>query len=233
MKTTLTTHITATNLREKSIHFYRSLEFSIHESGERVFCSAKDIVLEINPDRYTRPGIKLYGENWNDQLDALSELSQIHETQNDFVLGDFCGSWIYLSKKDDSAIRSLELNSNPPMLGNYAGLSLETTDMGRTMEIYQALGFEVTTGTPDQGWILLQNETGFGISLMKPNSCPHLFFNPSMTFFNGQNNLEIIGQIRASMVPIAEEVTYFNKEGIVDNVILRDPGGYGFFIFND
>ena len=29
------------------------------------------------------------------------------------------------------------------------------------------------------------------------------------------------------------KITQFNKEGIVDNVIIRDPGGYGFFIFND
>ena len=33
--------------------------------------------------------------------------------------------------------------------------------------------------------------------------------------------------------PITEEITCFNSEGIADNVVLRDPGGTGFFIFND
>jgi hypothetical protein len=68
---------------------------------------------------------------------------------------------------------------------------------------------------------------------MAPNACPHLFFNPSLTYFNGKNNLQIIENIRKSGVDITEEITVFNKEGIVDNVILRDNGGLGFFIFSD
>ena len=54
-----------------------------------------------------------------------------------------------------------------------------------------------------------------------------------MTYFNGQKNLAIIEEIRELNIPIAEEITYFNSEGTVDNIIIRDPGGYGFFIFND
>jgi len=71
------------------------------------------------------------------------------------------------------------------------------------------------------------------VSFMQPNSCPHLFFNPSMTYFNGKNNLPIIAKIREAGIPITEEITHFNQEGIVDNIIIRDPGGYGFFIFSD
>jgi hypothetical protein len=54
-----------------------------------------------------------------------------------------------------------------------------------------------------------------------------------MTYFNGGNNMAVIGKIRSARIPIAEEITHFNKEGIVDNIIIRDPGGYGFFVFND
>jgi len=68
---------------------------------------------------------------------------------------------------------------------------------------------------------------------MQPYSCPHLFFNPSMTFFNGKENLQIIERIRNLDIPITEEIREFNKEGIADNIIIRDPGGYGFFIFSD
>lgn len=76
-------------------------------------------------------------------------------------------------------------------------------------------------------------DDGFVISLMKPFSCPHLFFNPSMTYFNGKDNLAVIRKIREAGIPITQEITAFNTEGIADNVILRDPGGYGFFVFND
>jgi hypothetical protein len=75
---------------------------------------------------------------------------------------------------------------------------------------------------------------GFSINLMKPNICPHLFFNPSFTFFNGkEGNPKVIAKVRELGIPIAEEITHFNKEGIVDNIIIRDPGGFGFFLFND
>ena len=52
-------------------------------------------------------------------------------------------------------------------------------------------------------------------------------------YFNGKNNLEIIEKIRSEGIEFTQEITEFNKEGIVDNVILRDPGGYGFFLFSD
>jgi hypothetical protein len=68
---------------------------------------------------------------------------------------------------------------------------------------------------------------------MKPLTCLHLFFNPSLTYFNGGNNLAVIENIRKLGIPITEEITHFNKDGIVDNIIIRDPGGFGFFVFND
>jgi hypothetical protein len=68
---------------------------------------------------------------------------------------------------------------------------------------------------------------------MKPQTCPHLFFNPSLNFFNGEDNISIISKIRSLDIPITEEITHFNKENKVDNIIIRDPGGYGFFLFND
>lgn len=46
-------------------------------------------------------------------------------------------------------------------------------------------------------------------------------------------NLAVIKKIRELNIPIVEEISTFNKEGIVDNIIIRDPGGYGFFIFSD
>ena len=69
---------------------------------------------------------------------------------------------------------------------------------------------------------------------MNPLMCPHLFFNPSLTYFNGkENNPKVIKRLRELKITITEEITHFNDKGIADNVIICDPGGYGFFIFND
>jgi len=117
--------------------------------------------------------------------------------------------------------------------GQFAGISLETIDINQSIHFWQSIGYTIQSGSRDQGWLTLSNGSGVDISLMKAGSCPHLFFNPSLTYFNGAKNLAIIKQLKTLQVPITEEITHFNKEGIVDNIIIRDPGGLGFFLFND
>src|SRR5690606_15097168 len=110
--------------------------------------------------------------------------------------------------------------------------TLESIGINRSFKIWELLGFKHTMGSADQGWVGFSNDE-LSLSIMKPQTCPHLFFNPSLSYFNGKENLNVIQKIRDAGVSITEEITHFNKEGIVDNVIIRDPGGYGFFIFSD
>lgn len=123
-----------------------------------------------------------------------------------------------------------ETRSNS-LLGNYAGICIETPDMKASFVFWQARGF---TGTlePEASWCSLKNENGDTISLLKANSCPHLFTNPSLAFFNGHQNSKIIRQLKALNVPITQEVI-FGEETTADNLVINDPGGLGFFVFND
>ncbi len=229
----LPTILTPTSNLDKSIDFYEKLNFKLIKNGDSVIATAKDMLVEINANRYTRAGLKLYRDQWGDIISQLSILTHVTELKNGYLISDANGIWIYLingqNEKDASQLHELP----PSVLGNFAGLSIESTDVTKTVEIYKLLGFELAQGSADQGWVMLIDENKFGISVMRPNTCPHLFFNPSLTFFNGKNNPAIIDKIRSLGIPITEEITHFNKEGKVDNIIIRDPGGYGFFIFND
>ena len=60
----------------------------------------------------------------------------------------------------------------------------------------------------------MKSEVGDSISLIQAQQCPHLFFNPSVTYFNGSHNLEINESIKK--IEITEEVTEFNSKGEVD-----------------
>ena len=156
----------------------------------------------------------------------------MHEIEGGYLLSDSSGSRVYLME-GESGLSFQAAESSDAVLGNFAGMSLETTDIHRSVGLWEALGFEKGMGSVEQGWVTYTNADQFTVSFMKPNSCPHLFFNPSLTYFNSGKNPEVIEKIRALGIPITEEITAFNKEGIVDNIIIRDPGGYGFFIFND
>jgi len=221
---------TPTNALANSIDFYHRLGFKQISETPVLFTDGKALI-EINPDRYARAGIKLYGTDWQREIDLLNMITPVTRSSDVSLLADPSGVWIYLSKSP------VDVDFNPEescfgTLGNFAGLSLETTDLKRSSAIYEALGFKLEGGSPEAGYLAISLD-GCTINLMRPLSCPHLFFNPSMTYFNSGKNPGVIQKIREAAIPIAEEITHFNKDGIVDNVILRDPGGYGFFVFND
>lgn len=223
---------TPTNSLNNSLDFYQKLKFQRLSPNGPVQFSDGQVIIEINPDRFARAGLKLISDSWGKVAKQLEKLTTVVKTDDGYLASDPSGIWIYLVEEKGNEPANLE-GIQPSVLGNFAGLSFETTSIQASADFYNLLGFSMTMGKPSDGWVLLKNEDGMGISLMKPLMCPHLFFNPSLTYFNGKNNPEIIAQIRKLGIPISEEITHFNKEGIVDNIIIRDPGGYGFFLFND
>jgi hypothetical protein len=221
---------TPTNGLSHSIDFYSKLGFKQLSDHPVIFTDGKALI-EINPDRYARAGIKLYKDSWREDIELIEMLTPVTKTSDGGLFADPGGVYIYVSQQGPE-IPFVPAKTSFGVLGNFAGLSLETTDLAKSAALYEALGFVHTSGSPEAGYLSLAAE-GLDINLMRPLTCPHLFFNPSMTYFNGGNNMAVIGKIRSARIPIAEEITHFNKEGIVDNIIIRDPGGYGFFVFND
>ena len=226
-----TTIQTPTANISKSIDFYKRLNFKDLSTDNQNLVTDGQVHIEINENKFARAGIKLYKENWKEEIESLKKITTIHSIENGHLLADPSNCWIYLI--DSGPDFSIDKEPCFSTLGNFAGISLETTDLPRSLDLYKILGFEKSMGSAEQGWIALKNQDDFSVSLMKPNSCPHLFFNPSLTYFNGGKNLPVIKKIREAGIEITEEITHFNDQGIVDNVIIRDPGGYGFFIFND
>lgn len=223
---------TPTNKLENSIDFYEKLGFKKVDAGEQLLYTDGKAIVEINPERHARAGIKLYKSSWASEVDALSGLAVANKIKDGYLLSDASGVWIYLIESEP-AFKAEIAEASFSSLGNFSGLSLETTDMKRSADIYKALGFTVVFGDDSQPYMSVALDE-FTVTLMKPNICPHLFFNPSMTYFNGkEGNPKVIAKVRELGIPIAEEITHFSKDGSVDNIIIRDPGGYGFFLFND
>lgn len=222
---------TTTNL-QASIDFYTRLNFKLLNESAPTLLSDSKVLIEINPDRFARAGIKLYQESWKAITEKLTPHFTLIDIDNGYLLSDPSGCWVYLIEGQMSVDVPPAENAFG-VLGTCAGLSLETTEMARSCMLWETLGFNKTMGGVEQGWIAYENGDGGAVSIMKPMACPHAFYNPSLSYFNGKNNLAIIENIRTLNIPITEEITHFNKEGIVDNIIIRDPGGLGFFIFSD
>lgn len=221
---------TPTNKKENSISFYQKLGFKQADDNELMFTDGK-VVIEINTQKSSRAGINLYKADWKAEVAVIEMTKHVVKTKTGFALTDPSGVWIYLIEGEYKGLQPEGKSLSE--LGNSQGLTLETADMEASAKLYQQLGFSLVAGDPKKGYAVLATENGFGISLLGSGMCPHLFFNPSLTYFNGKKNLAIIEKIRQLDIDITQEITEFNKQGIVDNVIIRDPGGYGFFIFSD
>ncbi len=214
---------------QESIKFYTQLQFT--QLGEKPLFTDGKSIIEINENRFARPGIKLLSSSWKNVAEQLQSFTHVKKLDEGYLLGDGSGTWIYLI--ETSEFPEIPADCPTSLLGTNFGISIETIDIGFAQKIWNLLGFSTTQGSSEQGWISLSDDDGNSLSLMVPNCCPHLFLNPSISYFNGAGNPAIIEKIRATGISITEEITHFNKEGKVDNIILSDSGNIGFFIFND
>ncbi len=221
-------HTSTPNI-EKSKDFYSAIGFKAFDANGKQYYNADGMTIELNSDRFARPGIKIIKPSWLKEKQRLNDVCQFWKKSEDVTVYGLGSTWLYL--EEGEVFESNEKVDS--ILGNNSGISIETAELKWVNKVLNILGFKMTYGDLDSSWISMESETGFQISLMAPNSCPHMFFNPSLNYFNGANNLNIINEIKNSGVEIAEEITYFNKKDEVDNIIIRDPGGLGFFIFND
>lgn len=224
--------LTPTPNLDKSIAFYKKLRYYIKTGSDKTLVSDGKIIIEINDSRTARSGIVFYKDSWSIEIAELNKLGKVVEKENQYVTIDPNGVHIYLRPISDYQDCEIPdgINAIP---GNFAGISIECMDFGKSVEFWKIFGYKITMGGEDSGWASMANDTDIGVALMKYGSCPHLFFNPSFTYFNGSNNLNIIEEIRKAGIQLTEEITVFNDQGIVDNIIIRDPGGFGYFLFSD
>ena len=64
---------------DASRDFYRRLGFATQSSGPPSLVSDGAIIVEIDPDRFARAGIKLYGEGWTTVARSLAEITSVHK----------------------------------------------------------------------------------------------------------------------------------------------------------
>ncbi len=221
---TCTAHI------QLSKNYFAALDFELEDRGDCTLVYDQQMQILIDHHRSGRKGLTLIKENWKKEIEAINQLVCVIKRENVHYFISPSGTFFALKSEAEMDIPDTQTNC---ILGSYAGVSLETLDLEKSMKILQALGFEQSSGSMDQGWISCKDQDENAISLMAPFTCPHLFINPSGTFFNSGGNPQIIAEVRKRKVPIFEEITAFNAKGDVENIIMQEPGGLGFFVFND
>jgi len=213
----------------RTLDFYDRLSFT--RIGDNLLTDGQ-AVIRINTAHTARNGLVFFRDSWDDFLEGLTYPHTKLKDSDTVLVSGPDGVRIFLEIGEEPIVKYQDVIM-PSLAGAYAGISLESVDMKRATAFYESLGFSIDQGGTDKGWVSLLNEAREGISIMGMDSCPHQFFQPGLTYFNSGKNQAHITRIREAGVPIHEEITVFNNKDEVDNIILLDPGGLGFFVFND
>ena len=135
------THIiTPTNDLAASLSFYKSLNFKVVSKENPVVVTDGKVVIEIHPDKFIRPGIKVFSDSLAQTTEKLNKLTPVIETDNGHILQDPTGTTIYLTDQPFH-LEVEKVETSFSILGNFAGLSLETTDPNKVIAIWKLLGF--------------------------------------------------------------------------------------------
>lgn len=211
----------------RSLAFYQQLGF-VRISEAPIIVSDGQIQIEINPAPTARAGIVIETANREALVRQLPAGSHVKQGEQDVILMAPSGTRVYLRQP---VTLPAPPAISPSLLGKCVGVSLESVDMKGSHAFWTALDFVAETDG-SAGWMPIQRD-GFDISVLGAEMCPHLFVNPSLTYFNGTDNQQIIARLQAQGVPIWQEVRSLNPEGPLENVVLHDPGDLGILLFND
>ena len=214
---------------ERSGAFLTGLGFAPIAAGARLMTDGAALI-DVDPEPRARAGVRVWREALSAAAGETLELCGAAAFEGGHLVSAPSGVPVWVM---DAPGPDLELAPRGEVLGSYAGVSLETPSLARSLAFWGGLlGYQVAAGGADQGWVTLRRPEMVDLSLMGPLACPHSFANPSFTYFNGGRNPEVLDAIRTRGVEIFEEVGA--KDGApAENVILREPGGVGFFVFND
>lgn len=217
---------------ESSQKFYKSFNFTtLLEDDHGQYISDGKYIYCIDKNRKGRNGLICF----------VDDVEQYTSVYNAVYQSDYDGAFIQDPNGIKILLKSLDeypvfesSNDTKSDFGNPFGLGIETIDMEETVDFWKELGFDLPKGDPaSDGYLSMKNDE-FDLTIFRFGMCPHSFSNPSYSFFNGKEGNPIaIRKIKETSIPFSEEITEFSETNTVDNVIMKDPGGTGFFLFND
>ena len=221
---------------DASCRFYETTGFvKTAQSGNHHVYSDVAFDILVNGEVGARPGFRVYTDDLPALKTKLTSFGPLFPHATGFVTSDPNGVRVFLLPVSEYPSIDKSMTSTNNMCGNNYGAGIETTKFDESIAFWQALGYQPSTEiTKNSQYATLTFDGSLAITFFQPGICPHAFYNPSLTYFNGkEGNPVVIAKLRHAGIKPVEEITEFNDQGEVDNIIISDPGGLHSFIYND
>ena len=123
-----------------SKQFYEKLDFTIAKTQNGFKALAKNLIIEVNSDRLARAGLKLIGTNWDDFLTQNDLQAKASKTSTGHLLTSPAGCCVYLEESTQTGEKVATVQK--PILGTFAGLSLETNQILESISFLGEIWFQ-------------------------------------------------------------------------------------------
>lgn len=151
------------------------------------------------------------------------EIAIIEKSKHHAILKEPNGLLILLISPEILSLS--EFPKNPSSLcGTLYEISLETADTERSISWWQNVGFKVLTR--QKTWCTL-DDGKIKIGLYEKGSCPHVFRNPSLAYFES-DMAERIARLKEKGMTFAQEE---EEVGMKGHAVAESPDGQYFFLF--
>lgn len=157
------------------------------------------------------------------EMAANLEIPVREQSAHHAILEEPNGLFILLAGPDMISPTAMEKKPSS-LCGTFYEISLETSDMERSIVWWQNVGFKATTRK--ETWCTL-DDGKIMIGLYQKGSCPHRFKNPSLTYFE-TDMAERIQMLKSRGIKFIQEEREIGMEG---HAIAESPDGQFFFLF--
>lgn len=220
---------------EESLAHYRRLKYHEKQLGDQewLFFDRMSCFI-LSAQRDARHGLRIYADDPTALRQLLDQITTTYDKKDGFCCMDPSGVYQHTTNEQLPTVPDQSAITNSLCGKNY-GLGIESGRLAQSVEHYELLGYKAEKALEENTmYYTMTHPTGPPITLYRPTICPHAFYSPSYTFFNGkEGNKKVIANLREAGTQIRQEITWFNDAGDVDNIIISDPGGFHSFIFND
>lgn len=151
------------------------------------------------------------------------EIDIAEQSPHHAILREPNGLMILLAGPEVVSLNVREI-APPSIAGTLDELSLETDNMERSILWWQNVGFKVLTR--QQTWCTL-DDGNIKIGLYDKGICPHVFRNPSLTYFES-DMAERIARLKKRGMTFAQEEKEIGMKG---HAVAESPDGQYIFLF--
>lgn len=195
---------------------------------EQKLLSDGTVIIRLDQEQAFGPGLLYYSGDPDHGLPFSDVIPSAPDDEMTMEWVDPNGVSVAVAGAPVSGIPAM-ISVENPAFGEFYEVSIMTKDFNESYHWWLEAGFELTYGNPATDNFLTMSDGLINIGLYRPGSCPHIFNNPAITYFDAHMKEKLV-IAKSKGIDFAQEIP--NREGNITDGIVETEEGYHVFLFS-